>query len=295
MKTLAILTVAVLPLLFFQSNKHPAAYTNTSQGIPIKKIAPSENRKAAVTANALNVRNIPSLSGQVVDQLKYGTKVTVEMAQSGWTKVVSSSGVQGWVYGNYLSPNAPISKQEPLIGKTIVLDPGHGGKDGGTTSISGTPEKMISLAAAKLVGQKLENAGANVIMTRTNDTYIPLGKRANLSNRNHADAFISFHCNWSDDRSVNGVTDFYYQKARDNILARDIVNEVSKMTGLTNDGSKFDDLEVLRNNRQPSTLIELGFLSNKQDDAAAESDSFYDQVAQGVYKGLLDYFQSKNS
>ena len=227
-----------------------------------------------------------------------------------WAKIVSSSGDQGWVYTNYISKDTasnnetqPVSgptstkriqnSQEPLKGKTIVLDPGHGGNDDETTSIVGTHEKTLTLATAKVVKQKLENAGANVIMTRTNDTYIPLEQRAKLSNQNHADAFISFHYNWINDPSINELTDFYYQKSRDNLLASDILEEVVKTTGLNNDGTRFDDLDVLRNNSQPSTLIELGFLSNKQDDSVVESSAYRDKVAQGIYLGLLDYFSIK--
>jgi N-acetylmuramoyl-L-alanine amidase len=171
-----------------------------------------------------------------------------------------------------------------------VLDPGHGGMDNGTTSIVGTPEKTLNLATATVVKQKLENAGAKVMMTRTNDTYVSLQQRADFSNHNHADAFISFHYNWSNNPSVNGLTDFYYQKSKDNALASNILNEVAKTTGLSNIGTRFNDLNVLRSNSQPSTLIELGFLSNKQDDSFVESSTYPDKVAQGIYLGLLDYF-----
>jgi N-acetylmuramoyl-L-alanine amidase len=295
LKGMAILSVMALPLLFFQAHKNPAAYANTSKSIALKRATSSGKMESTVNVPVLNVRKDSNLSSQVVNQLKLGTKVTVQREQAGWAQVVSSSGEQGWVYKNYISKNVPSSRQEPLIGKTIVLDPGHGGSDDGTTSVAGTPEKNMTLPTAKFVEQKLKNAGANVILTRTSDAYIPLGQRTIISNRHHADAFISFHYNWSDDRSINGLTDFYYHKSRDNILASNILTEICKTTGLKNDGSKFDNLEVLRNNSQPSTLIELGFLSNKRDDSVAESTAFYDHVAEGVYKGLLDYFQSKNS
>lgn len=184
--------------------------------------------------------------------------------------------------------------QKPLKGKTIVIDPGHGGQDAGTTSqFSGVHEKSLTLATANVVEQKLESSGANVIMTRTTDTYVPLQQRADLSNRNHADAFISFHYNWSNDPSANGLVDFYYQKSRDNLLASDILNEVAKTTQLQNNGTGFDNLNVLRNNSQPSTLIELGFLSNKHEETVIESAVYRDEVAQGVYQGLIDYFSLK--
>jgi len=270
-----------------------------------EKVSPAENIEATVGVNSLNIRKQPSLSSSVVGKLNLGTKITIRDEQSGWAKIESSSGIQGWVYINYISKDLqPVNSstlstqnmengQQSLKGKIIVIDPGHGGIDDGTTSIVGTFEKTLTLATANVVEKKLEDAGATVIMTRTDDTYIPLMKRAEISNQNHADAFISFHYNCFNDPSKNGLTDFYYQKSKDYDLATDILNEVVKTTGLNNDGTRFDNLEVLRNNTQPSTLIELGFLSNHRDDSIVENSSYPDKVAQGVYLGLLDYFSTK--
>ncbi|MCM2536090.1 N-acetylmuramoyl-L-alanine amidase [Neobacillus pocheonensis] len=319
-KVLVILVVIVLPLLVLLSQKHQIKLSSNPTGwiynTNIKKSktktqTPTKNIEATVASNVLNVRENANLSSQVVGKLKLGTKVTVHEEQAGWAKIISPTSVQGWVYESYITKDVPSShqtqpvtanpdstgliqnNQDSLKGKTIVLDPGHGGSDDGTTSTVGTHEKTLTLATAKVVEQKLENAGANVIMTRTNDTYVSLQHRADLLNQNHADAFISFHYNWLNDPSINGLTDFYYQKSKDNPLASDILNEVVKTTRLTNDGTRFDDLDVLRNNSQPSTLIELGFLSNKQDDSIVENSAYRDNIAQGVYLGLLDYFSIK--
>lgn len=303
-------------------------------------LASPESTGAAVDAQVLNVRENPSLLSSVVGRLKIGVKITIKDEKAGWAKIVSSSGVHGWVYEKYItkdkhssivtpttktkttketvhkatavSPSSqpPLSsngnmteqsitepiqknKQLPLKGKIIVLDPGHGGKDDGTTGIDGVHEKSLTLPTALVVKQKLESAGANVIMTRLDDTYVPLLQRADISNQNHADAFISMHYNWSSDPSVNGATDFYYQKSS-NPLASDIIKEVVKTTGLNNDGTRLDNLSVLRNNTRPSILIELGFLSNQNEESVIESAAYRDKVAQGVYQGLLDYFQSNN-
>lgn len=261
-----------------------------------------ENTASTVEAIVLNVREKPGLSSQIVGKLKSGTQITVLEEQDGWAKMISSSGVQGWVYEYYISKNAQSidtnlkikNTEEPLKGKTIVLDPGHGGKDNGTTShFTGTHEKTLTLATALVVEQELENAGANVIMTRTTDSFIPLIERAGLSNQNDADAFISIHYNWSNDPSINGVTDFYYQGSKDKILATDILKETTKTTGLQNDGTRFDNLSVLRNNEHPCTLIELGFLSNKTDDMAVERSDYRKKVAQGIYHGLVNYFSDR--
>lgn len=281
-------------------------------------VTPTENIEATVAAPLLNVRENPGLSSMIVDKLISGTTVTIEEEQEGWAKITTSAGINGWVDEYYITKNSPVNtqgqsaaanqsamitapsqtanSQEPLKGKTIVLDPGHGGYDDGTTSITGTTEKALTLETAETVEQKLVKAGANVIMTRTNDTYIPLQQRADLSDQNHADAFISFHYNWSTDPSANGLLDFYYQQAKDDPLAADILKDVVKTTQLKIDGTQFDNLAVLRDNTQPSTLIELGFLSNKQDDSTVESTNYRNEVAQGVYLGLLDYFSgSQNS
>ncbi|WP_160725080.1 N-acetylmuramoyl-L-alanine amidase [Bacillus sp. USDA818B3_A] len=288
-------------------------------------ITPAKTTVGTIDTYSLNVREHPSVSSKVVGYLKLGSKITIHAEQAGWANIVSSSGVSGWVNEKYISKDtsssqltqpAPTAKkksgtttelktakasdvptaltpnsQKPLKGKTIVLDPGHGGKDRGTTSITGTPEKSLNLPTVEAVKQKLENAGAQVILTRTNDTFISLEQRANVSNQNHADAFISFHYNWSNNPSVSGITNFYYQKSS-NPLATAILNQVAKETKLTNLGTRFNNLDVLRNNKQPATLIELGFLSNQQDDSTVESSNYRNSVAQGIYLGLINFFQS---
>jgi N-acetylmuramoyl-L-alanine amidase len=286
-------------------------------------VTSNKNIEATVDAFVLNVRKQPSLSSAIAGQLTSGSKITVTEEQGGWAKIVSSSGVHGWVYSYYIRKNEAVTQQtvsapaktndiessktsgssaagqtstdpsQPLKGKTIVLDPGHGGVDSGTTSITGTHEKDLTLATALAVEQKLKNAGVNVIMTRDHDTYISLKQRSDLSNRLHADAFLSFHYNWSNDPSINGLTDFYYSQSKDQSLAAEILNRVENTTGLKDMGTKFDDLYVLRNNSQPSVLIELGFLSNKQDESTAENPDFNNKVAQGIYLGLFDYFSKK--
>jgi N-acetylmuramoyl-L-alanine amidase len=280
-------------------------------------VTSNKNIEATVEAWILNVREQPSLSSPIAGKLIMGATITVSEEQGGWAKIVSGSGIHGWVYSYYISKNAAESQQtvsappttkdkegsdssatnltsvvpsQGLKGKTVVLDPGHGGIDVGTTSITGTHEKDLTLATAKAVEQKLKNAGVNVIMTRDDDTFISLKQRSDLSNRVHADAFISFHYNWANDPTVSGLTDFYYNPSRDQSLASDVLNGVVNTTGLKNMGTRFDDLYVLRNNTQPCVLIELGFLSNKQDDAAAENTEYNNEVAQGVYSGLLNYF-----
>ncbi|NRD80911.1 N-acetylmuramoyl-L-alanine amidase [Bacillus sp. BRMEA1] len=325
-KVLAVCSVLVLSPIFFNPSQKQTAFADMSSS----QLNANQSIAATVQANLLNVREHPSLSSKIIGYLKMGAKITVQEEQSGWAKMRSSSGVQGWVYEEYITKYAPAIEGPPIVGKivafnekgqtqstqsnhisnvptmvpsispnsqeslnekTIVLDPGHGGKDDGTTAIDGVHEKLLTLLTAEAVKQKLENAGANVIMTRTDDSYVPLQQRADISNQKNADAFISVHYNWSSDPSINGITDFYYLHSS-SLLASDILKEVVKTTGSNSDGTAYDNLSVLRNNSRPSTLIELGFLSNQNEELVVESAAYRDKVAQGVYQGLLDYFQS---
>lgn len=189
-----------------------------------------------------------------------------------------------------------LNKKLPLEGKTIVIDPGHGGKDEGTTGIHGVDEKVLTLKTALVVAKKLKAAGANVVLTRQTDTFLTLSKRVTIAEQNHADAFISMHYNFSIDSSaIHGMSGFFYHRAKDYPLAKSILDAVTKETGFKNRGVRYNDLHVLRENSRPATLIELGFLSNKIDDRVVKQSSYRDQVAQGVYKGLLTYFNKQQA
>ncbi len=281
---------------------------------------PTDSQAATVSAHALTIRQSSSVSSSIVGYLKQNDSVFIEAEQSGWAWIRTQSGETGWVSDHYLkltpsnqseavqTTTTPDSKtSEPstkvasnsivttnsLSGQTIVLDAGHGGKDNGTTGVDGTPEKILTLQTAQAVQEKLEKAGAHVIMTRSGDTYPTLQDRVTLSNQSQADAFISFHYNSSPLHFINGINDFYFNKNRDSRLASDILKGVVQATGRHNRGTHFDNLYVLRNNTQPSTLIELGFLSNKAEDAAVHNATYQGEVADGVYQGLLNYFSGQ--
>jgi N-acetylmuramoyl-L-alanine amidase len=261
----------------------------------------------------LNVHEQADLSSTIMSHISPGRSYKVlaikgELLQievpdgKGWvtSRLVSETHVSGSrsektsdQASNQLTVQAFGETSPSLQGKTIVLDAGHGGKDNGTTSRMGTPEKDLTLGTAIKVEQKLESAGAKVIMTRTEDTYSTLQNRVDVAEQSKADAFICFHYNSSPLPFIKGLTSFYYNKSKDQALASDILNEVSTTTGLKNRGARFGNLYVLRNNTQPSTLIELGFVSNTSEDQTVETTTYQEQVADAVYQGLLDYFSSK--
>lgn len=244
-------------------------------------IAPGHSYKIlAVKGDLLQVQ-VPEGKGWVTSRL-----VTETTPSSGASETQSALSTTS----HSLTVQATGTVTPSLKGKVIVLDAGHGGKDRGTASRMGTPEKELTLGTALKVEQKLETAGAKVIMTREGDDYPTLQDRVDDATQSKADAFISFHYNSSPFPFIKGLTGFYYNSSRDQALATDVLKAVSQSTGLSNRGARFDNLYVLRNNTQPSTLIELGFLSNKNEDQTVETTAYQSQVADGVYQGLLDYF-----
>jgi N-acetylmuramoyl-L-alanine amidase len=112
-------------------------------------------------------------------------------------------------------PSAPLSPRSSAVLtakaiKRIVIDPGHGGKDPGTVGIRGTEEKTINLLVAQALAQSLRDDGDyEVLLTRTDDTFIPLAERAALANRYNADLFISVHCNASLSPKLKGMEVYF--------------------------------------------------------------------------------------
>lgn len=102
--------------------------------------------------------------------------------------------------------------------RTVVLDPGHGGKDAGCVSRDRkTYEKNLTLSIARLLGQKITQAypDVKVVYTRTTDKYVTLNDRAEIANRNHADLFISIHINSFSSSSPNGFSAHILGQSRD--------------------------------------------------------------------------------
>lgn len=168
---------------------------------------------------------------------------------------------------------------------TVVLDPGHGGYDHGAHAFRGMDEKMLTLDVAKRVKPLLEVRGYRVIMTRTTDVFIPLGGRTSISNSHPDAAFVSIHCNWAGRRSANGV-EAYYFNPHSAPLARNILGEVASCYGSHSRGVKFARYYVLHHNERPATLLEIGFISNPQEDASLQNPAVRQRIAEKIAQGI---------
>ncbi|MBY7142629.1 N-acetylmuramoyl-L-alanine amidase [Virgibacillus sp. NKC19-3] len=182
------------------------------------------------------------------------------------------------------------SGEKTLAGYHFVIDPGHGGKDTGAIG-SEVNEKTLTLSTAKKVEEQLHDKGASVTLTRMDDRFIPLEERVQPSNSTDTEAFISLHYNASEDQSVRGVYTFYYDGVENQRLASTIQKSLVDHTNLNDRGTQQADFKVLRDNKQLAVLIELGFISNPEEQKVIQTDNYQENAAKGIVTGLENYFK----
>lgn len=186
--------------------------------------------------------------------------------------------------------------QVSVKGKTILIDPGHGGKDPGTLGMKfggsyGTPEKNINIDIAKKVAAKLSAMGANVRLTRTNDTFIELDSRAAMVAKYRADIFVSIHADYIGDSSISGPSCYVARQssAQSSKTAKSIIREFEK-NGIKTRGLRKANYRVLVKHPKPATLVEVGYLSNYREAKALNSSSYRSKVATIIANGIAKSF-----
>ena len=179
------------------------------------------------------------------------------------------------------------NRQTPLI----VLDPGHGAQDAGAINKQiGITEKALNLQVATKLKTKLENAGYQVMMTRSDDSFVPLNDIAAFSNGNDPDIFISIHHNSSDNTSASGIETFYYVSEDSKKLASTIRKHLISRSGAVNRGTKNAGFVVIKKTTSPATLLELGFVSNNAEVRKNMSDSYQNTLTDAIVSAVNEYF-----
>ena len=247
-----------------------------------------------VTAKSLNVRQSASTSSPVIDALKLGQKVEVLSLDGSWAKIRVNSKT-GFVSKTYLK--LINQKGNPLANRIIVIDPGHGAHDPGASK-NKVSEKTITLKVAKLVEAKLKKAGAKVIMTRSNDTFLSLEQRTDLAKKNYAEAFVSIHVNSAAATSAKGTETYFDSSSNANSvesksLATYIQNNIVKKANMVNRNVKDNRFYVIRNNNVAAVLVELAFISNADDFKKLTSDAYLEIYADSIYQGLVQYYSAQ--
>jgi N-acetylmuramoyl-L-alanine amidase len=225
--------------------------------------------------------------------------------------------------------------------KTIVIDPGHGGIDPGASSPSKTREKEVVLAYGLALRDALETTGHyNVVMTRSDDTFIPLDQRVKIARDNKADLFIAIHADTVAGEEARGTTVYTvsdkasdaeaealaHKENRSDIIAgidlgsankqvadilinlaqresknqamyfsKKAVAELKQVTEMTGKPIRSAAFVVLKAPDIPSVLIELGYLSSKQDEKLLISPEWRKRMADAMTKAIEAYFQPAQS
>lgn len=199
--------------------------------------------------------------------------------------------------------------------RTIVIDPGHGGKDPGAQNRElGLHEKLLCLDLAKRLERRLEGMGYRVLLTRDRDIFLPLEARSARANQLGADLFLSLHLNAFGNPSVNGIETFIFtpqdqpstgrrqlhRTDRDrypgnrwdewNVAAGHAVHRALVLALQAEDrGLKRARFTVLRDLDCPGMLIEGGFISNPAEARRLASSSYRERLAAAIAQGVRDY------
>lgn len=273
----------------------------TGESVKKESTSPAQGNFEELTIlhDGTNIRSSADVQSRVVKRADSGETFTVTGKSGDWYEIRLDDGsaafVAGWIVslrtasGEETSP--PRKSSGGISGKLIVIDPGHGGRDSGTIGTRGTLEKLITMKTGKLLADKLDQAGAEVVITRKSDEYVSLPSRVSLSHYYDADAFISIHFDSINDGSIAGHTT-YYNKGYQEELAYDVHESLASRLPSRDRGVRIGDYHVIRENKQAAVLLELGFLSNPAEEANMTSGSFQDLAATAIYHGLNNYFSN---
>ena len=236
--------------------------------------------------------------------------------------------------------NSPIDKTTDLIKEkkkwqfdTIIIDPGHGGKDPGSIGYKGTKEKDIVLDVSKRLARKIQkNLRVKTILTRDEDVFIRLQDRTKFANTNEGDLFISIHVNSNESKKPYGFETYLLKPGRNqeaiNVALREnsvielegnkfekltdeqliqatiaqsgfvqysekfaalIQEEIDKRVQSRNRGVKQAGFYVLMGASMPNVLIELGYISNPNEEKKLNSSSYRDMLATSIYYAIVKY------
>lgn len=194
------------------------------------------------------------------------------------------------------------SVTERVAGRTVVIDPGHGGVDPGAIGPGGILEKDITLAVALELEKLLNRAAIHTIMTRTGDYDLAdadatlrksqdLARRVEIGRNGTADVFISLHANSFPNPNYSGAQTFYFpNREQDRMLAEKIQSSLVRRLGPNRRLANSADYYVLRESTVPAVVVELGFLSHPSEGERLADADYQKRLAEAIYYGIIDYF-----
>ncbi|MBR5227410.1 MAG: N-acetylmuramoyl-L-alanine amidase [Clostridia bacterium] len=184
---------------------------------------------------------------------------------------------------------------------------GHGLPDQGTSSINGVTEQAINLAIALKLQSFLEQAGATVILTRSDDNGIykldaksirekkisDINNRVEIGNQEGVDIYVAIHLNYYEQEKYSGWQTFYQDNLEDskqlaNIIQQEMNNNFNKENNRT--PMPIKGVYIMDHVKSPAVIVECGFLSNKEEEKLLQQESYQNDLAWGMYVGIQKYF-----
>ena len=187
-------------------------------------------------------------------------------------------------------------------GITIVLDAGHGGRDGGSVGVNGTIEKEINLKYTLALKEKLVSAGYRVELTRKTDDglYLESAKNKKMSDLNarmeiikraNPNLVISIHMNSFSSQSAHGASTYYRSGDESGQIVSDLIQQsLNTYLGAPSTKGKVGDYYILNESYYTAVLIECGFLSNPEEERLLNTDEYLEKFVDAVYNAILLYF-----
>ena len=291
-----------------------------------KNLANSSKNPVIVTAAAKELQTLKGQQKPAAASTKHSTQKQSQQPQrtQQQPKPTASATVP-----KPLVPKS-LTREFGLTAKTIVIDPGHGGKDSGALGSNNLQEREIVLSISQKLRQILTAKGYTVLMTRDTNRFIPLKKRTEFATQHKADLFLSIHANASESPKAHGIETFYLDvastdkasekiAARENAesgysiqeletlldglireskredskrLARHVQQALVQNTGAVDRGVKHARFVVLIGTKVPAILIEAGFLTNSAEGQKLTTAAYQHTIATAIAQGV-DAFLGK--
>jgi len=190
--------------------------------------------------------------------------------------------------------------------RVIVIDAGHGGVDPGAVGIGNVLEKDVTLAVSKRLQALVQQGGAQTIMVRNDDTDLgtsegllkrkreDLAQRIQLSKDAQAEVYISIHANSYPNPKLTGAQTFYHSDSPESkLLAQSIQQELNALTNGKRVAKGNQDIYVLKKAHQAAVTVELGFLTNAEEEQLLTTPEYQEKLAMAIYQGLSVYFSKQ--